>query len=292
MEHGMKIIPNLHEIMPDEAAGRIRPIYEDIQQVLRVPFVNFIFRTLANYPDYLESAWQDLRPSLRSRAFEQAADEIRVEGLLDRVPNASEVAWEGLADLEQIRPFNDTIHYVLPKLLLIATAWHEGLRGGGTGTDAGDGIPAGVAEGTTKIPMVDPKSATGRVKELFQDIRERHRHPGVASYYRALGHWPEFLGTAWERIRPIVGSPEYDERKSRVVARAEMELRNVLGAGATGGGGANRIPQESMEEVRAILSVFRYRLIPDLLLDVSLIKAMLDGPEAARRSRFSVAADG
>jgi hypothetical protein len=41
------------------------------------------------------------------------------------------------------------------------------------------------------------------------------------------------------------------------------------------------------EEIRAICALFRFRLIPDLLIDVSLIKAMLDGPEAARVSRFS-----
>jgi len=40
--------------------------------------------------------------------------------------------------------------------------------------------------------------------------------------------------------------------------------------------------------VRAILAVFRYRLIPDLLLDVTLIQAMFDGPHAAAHSRFTV----
>lgn len=44
-----------------------------------------------------------------------------------------------------------------------------------------------------------------------------------------------------------------------------------------------------MEEIHTILALFRFKLIPDLLLDVALIEAMLDGPEAARRSRFSAA---
>jgi hypothetical protein len=33
--------------------------------------------------------------------------------------------------------------------------------------------------------------------------------------------------------------------------------------------------------------VFRFRVISDTFLDVSLIKALLDGPDAARSSRFS-----
>jgi hypothetical protein len=47
--------------------------------------------------------------------------------------------------------------------------------------------------------------------------------------------------------------------------------------------------EEQIKELRAVLAVFRFRLNPDMLLDVSLVKALLDGPEAARSSRFSFA---
>ena len=54
------------EVMLDEAAERISLIYEDIQRSLRVPFVNLILRSLANYSAYLESAWTQLNPILRT----------------------------------------------------------------------------------------------------------------------------------------------------------------------------------------------------------------------------------
>jgi len=38
------------------------------------------------------------------------------------------------------------------------------------------------------------------------------------------------------------------------------------------------ISEEQIEELRAILAVFRFRLNADTLLDVSLTKALLDGP--------------
>lgn len=199
LERGMDLIPKLAEIVPDQADERIRPIYEDIQRTLRVPFVNFIFRSLANYPDYFESAWGHLAPVLRTRAFETASDELRARALLEPVPDASGADWETLGDMDRIRPFSDSIHYVLPKLLLIATAFDEDVpgvkpeeryRSGIGGGNPAAKIPLGVAEGTKQVQMVDPKRATGQVKELFEDIRVRHDHPGVASYYRSLGQGP------------------------------------------------------------------------------------------------------
>lgn len=298
LRRGMRLIPELPEIMPDDASDRISPIYEDIQRTLRVPFVNFIFRVLANYPDYLEAAWRRLGPTLRTRAFEQAVDELRTQALLEPVPDAAGVAWESLGDMGRIRPFTDTIHYVLPKLLLVATVFDahmpwaraEGrapLHEGGAEPE----IPLGVAEETAKIPMVDPKEAQGRLKELFEDIRRRHDHPGVASYYRSLGHWPAFLEAAWERVRPVVDSDAYRGRRRILANGAEESARGlrfigVAGAGTPDVGGVTR---EDEEEIHAVLAVFRFKLIPDLLMDVALIKAMLDGRDAARRSRFSAA---
>jgi hypothetical protein len=296
---GMELIPKLREIMPEEADERIRPLYEDIQRTLRVPFVNFIFRTLASYPDYFEAAWGHLSPVLRTRAFEQAADELRARAPLEPAPNAGDVEWDALGDLEQIRPFSDSIHYVLPKLLLIATAWDEDVmdvkpeerhRSGTTGGVPGAEIPLGVAEGTRKVPMVDLEQAPGGLRALFEEIKEKHDHPEVATYYRALGNWPAFLRAAWDRIEPHVGSEAYEERKRVLINLAQAAVHALPPVMMDRPIPERGVAPEKMEEINAILAVFRFKLIPDLLLDVALIEAMLDGPEAARRSRFSVAA--
>ena len=72
VRRGMQLAARLPDIMPDQASKRIEAIYEEIQETLRVPIVNLIFRSLANYPDYLEGAWQRLRFALRTRSFERA----------------------------------------------------------------------------------------------------------------------------------------------------------------------------------------------------------------------------
>jgi hypothetical protein len=121
------------------------------------------------------------------------------------------------------------------------------------------------------------------VEKVFEEIRDRHGHPDVASYYRGIAQWPGFLEATWERVGAVVNTVAYEERKREVLEAARgavLELplpgkREVLEKGV--------VDEEQVGELRAILAVFHFRLNADMLL----IKALLDGPEAARSSRFS-----
>jgi len=112
----------------------------------------------------------------------RAADGLRAEALLEPVPDASGVRWDETGEIDRIRAFNDTIHYVLPKLLLIATVLHkrefEPAPDGSAAEPRADPsrIPAGAAEGTTKVEMVEPEKADERVRTIFESVRERHQH--------------------------------------------------------------------------------------------------------------------
>ena len=129
---------------------------------------------------------------------------------------------------------------------------------------------------------------------MFDRIKERHAHPGVATYYRSLGHWPAFLQAVWGRIEPLVGTPAYEARRQVLIERASAlapaasamppeQERGPLGVDH------RPLPAGVAGDLRAALAVFRFRVIPDLLIDVTLVRAMLDGPDAASRFRFSVA---
>ncbi|MDP9425511.1 MAG: halocarboxylic acid dehydrogenase DehI family protein [Actinomycetota bacterium] len=288
VERGLRVIPRLGEVMPDEAGEEVRAVYERTRSHLRVPIVNFLFRSLANYPPYLSFAWDRVEPHLLTPRFEEAADALRSRSLVEPISDYTD--WSSLGDLSQIRAFTDTIHYVLPKLLLVSNAFDEGL-GGETGVADGPeeaGVRPGVAEGATSVAPVGPNEADEETEEVFEEIREHHGHPDVASYYRGIARWPEFLKFAWKRIGPLIGTPAYEERKRDLleVARASALELSLPGRGEVI---ERDLGEEQVEELRAILAVFRFRLNPDTLLDVSLIKALLDGPEAARSSRFSFA---
>lgn len=294
IERGLALVPHLPEIMPDKAGGQLGRLYDEMRQTLRVPFVNFVFCVLANYQDYLVPEWDRLRPWAGTLRFELAADALRSAALLDPAPALAGADWPALGDLGRIRPFTDSIHYALPKLLLLATAMDEGLdeqppRAGLTpATDLGrdDVLPRGVASGVLAIPMVSPEDADPALLELFERIKQRHGHPGVATYYRSLGHWPAFLQSTWERIEPLVGTPAYEAQRQILIEQAlagisTVPTRHRLAVPGSETHGLRR------DDLRAVLVVFRFRVIPDLLLDVSLVRAMVDGPDAAGQSRFS-----
>ena len=265
---GMKLISQLHEVMPDEASAEIRSVYEDIQKTFRVPVVNFFFRVLANYPSYLASTWREFGPYLRTMKLERAADELRSAAFIESVPDCSGVNWAALGDLSKIRPFTDTIHYILPKLLLTATSFHKGFqqqsRPPSVATRVAEKIPPGIAPGTLTVPMVNPAEATGRLSKIFEEIKERHHHPEVATYYRSLGQWPKFLFFVWDRVRPVVDSPDYSAQKQRLLNQASQAVES---AGSIGRGAM--VEERDVEGIGAICAVFRLRLIPDLLIDVS-----------------------
>ena len=288
VERGLCLVPKLGEVMPDEADEEVRAVYEGVRTNLRVPFVNFVFRVLANYPSYLTFAWSRLEPCLLTSRFEEASDALRARALLEPVPDASDVDWGSLGDLDRIRGFTDTIHYAVPKLLLVVSALDEGLAGE-PGTVDGPpeaAVRPGVAEGTAMLPMVETGEARGRLREILDEIRGRHGHPDVASYYRGIANWPRFLEAAWDRVGPLVGDPAYAERKRELLEEArnvalELPLPTAEEARRRG------VNEEQIGEIRAVLALFRFRIISDTFLEVPLVKAVLDGPEATRHSRFS-----
>ncbi|CAN5597259.1 hypothetical protein BH24ACT21_BH24ACT21_14970 [soil metagenome] len=290
IERGLELIPRLGEIMPDEAGEEVQVVYQDVRDRLRVPFVNFVFRVLANYPEYLEFAWGRISPYLLTRQFEQTADDLRVRALPEAISERSTVEWDSLGNLDRIRMFTDTIHYALPKLLLVATALDEGL-GGASGISVDEGweqVEPGAAEGTGVVPMVSPDEADARLQALFRRIKDFHGHPDVASYYRGLANWPDFLEAVWQELGDVADSGPAGERKldllrqaGGVVGLMPLPTRTeAVGLGLKG---------EDIRDLRAALAVFRFRVIPDTFVEVALIKAFLDGPDAALMSRFSFA---
>ncbi|MFC0677959.1 halocarboxylic acid dehydrogenase DehI family protein [Lysobacter korlensis] len=277
---GVRLAAERPEVMMDEASERIRSVYEDIQRTLRVPIINLIFRTLANDPEYFVPAWERTAPVARTRAFEAAADGLRAAAVLDAAPDHPELDRDDIGPLATIRAFNDTIHYVLPKLLLIVTAWDEGGWNGQSGDERP--IPSGIADGTGKAPMVKMEDASDRVRQLFEREKRAHGHPLVSSYYRVLANWPDFLEPAWTRVEPLVGSEPYRERMGRLVTLATAAVAELPLPAS--------IPDQARtEEISHLLAAFRREFIPSMMLDVGLIKAMLDGKDAARSSPFSPA---
>lgn len=287
IEQGLDLIPRLGEVMPDVAGSETNLIYESVKQRLRVPFVNFVFRVLANYPAYLAMAWEALEPHLLTAEFERAADELRDMALLQTPQERVGLDLDKLGAQEQVRVFTETIHYVLPKLLLVATTLDEGLASeqNASTEPPKKAVAPGVAAGTTGLQMVS-QDAPDKVQRIFDEIRQRHDHPGVASYYRGIAWWPRFLEAAWEQVEPVVGSASYEERRQALLDRA-YTLSRALPLIGRDSAKAVGCDGRCIEEIRSILAVFRFRVISDTFVEVALIKALLDDEQTDHISPFS-----
>jgi hypothetical protein len=126
----------------------------------------------------------------------------------------------------------------------------------------------------------------GRTKELLEEIPAAHGHPVVEDYFLAIANAPDYLNAVWNAIKPVVRDEYYDERGRELVAAADAAAARLplpSGRPATlleGEGGSHAR--------RAALAYLATRYLPDLVIDLAVIKGLHDGPEAARENRYDV----
>jgi hypothetical protein len=125
--------------------------------------------------------------------------------------------------------------------------------------------------------MVDPETAEAGVRRLLQDIQARHAHPKPATYFRSLAQWSELLERIWERLRPRVGDEGYVRARSHLIREAETHVRTWAGPDVAAPGA-----------IAPALTFFHRRLIPDLMLDVGMVRVMLCASDPGARNRFEI----
>ncbi|GGN47213.1 halocarboxylic acid dehydrogenase DehI family protein [Streptomyces fuscichromogenes] len=246
-------------------------VLQEVPGYLGVPFVSPVFQALANWPDYLVPAWNAFKPVLRSPEFAAAAATLRVPAGLLPEPDPS-LPTDG-ADIDLIHRYTMTFHQLLPELLLLTSCWYRGLTSDdGPAADPGalDPGPRGIRPGAVNVTP-DGSAPTPELARVYEEIRTAHDHPRVLSFYRALGNRPAFMTGVWDRWGPVAVSAEYTAARAEILAKAAAAAA-ALPAPVTGTGTAG--------EARAILALFRGRLIPALFLDTAAVLALLGETDA------------
>ncbi|MBT2639277.1 MULTISPECIES: halocarboxylic acid dehydrogenase DehI family protein [unclassified Bacillus (in: firmicutes)] len=268
----------LPEIFEHEAQGYLATVYQDIQHVLKVPVVNFIFRTLAFYEDFLGIAWQQVRPNMLTVEMEEAAHEIRYPDVSLKLPS---VDWRKIYDdetIQKIRKIIFTFNYVNPKLLLIASAWSESLGSRpieGVGMSSGF-IQPGIIPGLPKIRMVKIEKAAPQVQSLLLDIIKQHHAYDAASDYRALANYPQFLSIGWNALKPYIGSKEYTLLKERIKTKSIESVHNSMRfpiSFSTNDLAQYYYPRD-IAGILGIVSMFQ-DLLPGLIIEMEVFRQMI-----------------
>jgi len=140
-------------------------------------------------------------------------------------------------------------------------------------------------DGTTRLPFADGAFdlvvALGVVEHL--PARARHRH--VDEYYRVLARWPIYLERATADLGRIAGGPRYRAAGATLATLAEVAGKAFPETVAVEAGG-----KLGREEAALLLGFFHERLLPDLLLDATFLRCLLEGERRARANSFSLTA--
>ncbi|MFD2213068.1 halocarboxylic acid dehydrogenase DehI family protein [Metabacillus endolithicus] len=269
------------EIFEENVKGNLSYLYQDIQYVLKVPIVNFIFRTTALYEAFLQLAWSQVRPSMLTSNMENAASEIRNPKLGVDMPTINWSNHYDQATIEKIKKIIFTFNYVNSKLLIIASAWSESLsnRTIHGGNQISGYIQPGILPGLPKINLIKIESAPKEVKGLLLDIAKTHHTYDVASDYRALGRYPVFLRKSWSHLKEYIGTDSY-QLLSTQLKKQSINLAHQMPFPVT----INRsllsqcYSPKDIAGIMGVISMFQ-QFLPPLIIDGEFFRMMLTGKE-------------
>lgn len=274
----------------DHADAGLRAVYDDIMGTVRVPWVAFTIRVLATFPGYVQAAWHKTRENFATQYFEEAGKEVRALAALPGTPPVelrSELKAEGWTDskLDLVTNVVEALAYGNPKYCVLITAWAEAFQGrlcdGGDSRGESDPLPYGIRDGLEPLQLVDPEIAPADIQALLARIRDDHWWHDVASDYRALAQWPEFLSTAYDSaLAPVVRTQEYD-----AVARSLLAKSRELAAGLPGRPGITAdevgadLSDRDIASLTGILTLFQ-RFVMDITIDMVRLRDVLDSSAA------------
>ena len=124
-------------------------------------------------------------------------------------------------------------------------------------------------------PEVSEADASGRIAELYDEIRPALRSPNVNLVYRLLANYPAYLAAAWEQIGPNIASRYLEREAERLRALAALDV------GPAGGRlrpelSSRGISDRDLAEIRGIIDLFNYAN-PKNLIGISALRMAMDG---------------
>ena len=70
------------------------------------------------------------------------------------------------------------------------------------------------------IEMVSEEEATGKVKEIYEEIKERLEIDFVPNLYRSMAAKPEYLEANWNRSQLVMKPGKLDKFTKEIIALA------------------------------------------------------------------------
>jgi hypothetical protein len=67
---------------------------------------------------------------------------------------------------------------------------------------------------------VDERLAPEPTRKLYEDIKRTMGTPYLNTSYITFGRWPDFLREYWSGLKPMIGTPNYEDQRTALKAFA------------------------------------------------------------------------
>ena len=279
------------EVTEEQADGRIREIFSDVQSVIRSTQVGSLYRSLAVHENIFVQFWEKVRNNLTSQYFERCAQNVRmrmIPPMPEDVPDFEEELLDEEYDDEKILSISrilDMYNYLGPKDLIFAIALKASLNGIGIGgTSPGseydlEVIPLGPPVEMPLPVLIDPKNLSD---DFLNGVLAEKNEKVIPDVWRALSNFPEFL--------KLISSFVLEQRSQK-----GFEITVDLSKGAAAAA-AQEFPYEFVLETQKLskdeilvldqkLDCF-IQVIPQTNVMIHLLRASLLGESRVRRDPF------
>jgi hypothetical protein len=226
---------------PDASDERVKEVYRDIKESLRISFVHSMFQAYASNPKFLDYTWRRLRPSMLAQPFVEQArklGEMADEGIESWAIGDHAAALHtrnyGDNELRKLREIVALFHSVDPKLLIIANAVRIALTGEPIGGVGSPHPPQHIDRDKLvrdfrglAVPLTEEREAPLRVRAIFEDMQRATKLPFVATEYRAIGSYPDWFEIFWSDRKPMTSDPRRVDLLARVSQAAQDAARQL-----------------------------------------------------------------
>jgi len=212
----------------NDVSRDIKRIFMDARSALNLPYVPTLFKVLANSPDYLKVAWDDLAPVVRSKEFHAAG--LALEEYIYSMVMAG--GWrfnEQRRELQDQRfSTEDTIFIAdalaifahgLPQMLLLARLLQAGYSGGQRGRVSHAKQTSMIAQ-ALKIHVPNEREAGLRSWLIYNDIKKTTGSKSVLSVLRFISPYPGYLASVWMDWKKTLKNPSVQRAKEEVGRRS------------------------------------------------------------------------
>ncbi|MBE0615954.1 MAG: hypothetical protein IH604_19975 [Burkholderiales bacterium] len=280
-------LPAIFPLPEYAATGRRKEQYQDMKQVLQVPWMGVVTMAYAHYPGFFEVLWNGLKPLVQSRAFVEHAqalqgfveDEVRALAPPPLEPRLRELGYAA-REIDNIRDMIAIFSHGNHPYLLISTITRLLLEGCEIGGTAAAHPYEGRHAPQVQVPFVllEAHHADAPTRAVYEDIKATLHLPFVNTDYRALARWPSYFALAWADLRKVANGPTHAAICAAIHKRATEAVVGALpnpGGLATEALRAAADKDASAKEVLQTCRLFQW-LLPGLVTNVAFFRSQLE----------------